>query len=226
MYNQEDEDDFIASASDEDVMTKLSFSDSQGPETVATYQDNNPNGPSTIITRTKTAVELLEEKHHALKAENLIKSNIKKQALISQESIENQEDKEEVPVTGDMKNITAAVSEIQEQREGDCHIAETENKTIPISEYKFDRYIANPASEKEYVEEKSQKLWGSALLHLRHWMNLLIALAVSLMTVNRVIIMMTWSLRQTEHLMSEAAPLLRQKLKPLISQTWLLNLNI
>ncbi len=160
LYNQEDEDDFIASASDEDVMTKSSFSDFQGPETVADYQDNNPNGPSTIITRTKTAVELLEEKHHALKAENLTKSDIKKQALISQESIENQEDKEEVPVTGDMKNITVDVSEIQEQREGDCHIVETENKMIPISEYKSDRYIAIPANEKEHIEEKESEALG------------------------------------------------------------------
>lgn len=160
LYNQEDEDDFIASASDEDVMTKSNFSDFQGPETVAAYKDNNSNGPSTIITRTKTAVELLEEKHHALKAENLTKSDIKKQALISQESIENQEDNEEVPVTGDMKNITADVPEIQEQREGACHIVETENKTIPISEYKSDRYIANPASEKEHIEEKESIALG------------------------------------------------------------------
>lgn len=159
LYNQEDEDDFIASVSDEDVMTELSFSDFQRHETVGDYQDTNPNRPSTIITKTKTAVELLEEKHYALKAENLTKSDIKKQESISQESIDNQEVKE--PVTG---NITVDVSEIQEQGESDFHIAETENKTIPISEYKSDRYIAIPASEKEHVEEKGSEASGQCVI--------------------------------------------------------------
>lgn len=165
LYNQEDEDDFIVPASNEDFTTKSSFSDFQRHETVAGYQNNNSNGPSTIISRTKTAVELLEEKHHALKAENLIKSDIKKQESTPKELIENQEDKEEDPaIGGDMINITADVSEMQEHREGDCHIVEMEHKTIPISEYKSDRYIAIPAIEKDHAEEKESETLGQCII--------------------------------------------------------------
>lgn len=165
LYNQEDEDDFIASVSNEDVILQSSLSDFQRAETVAGYQNNAPHGPSTIITRRTSAVELPEEKSHALKAGNFIKSDIQKQESISTELIDNRENEEEDPsIGGDMVNITADVLEIQEQRESDYFIVETENKTIPITEYKSDRYIAITTSEKEHEEEKESEALGQCVI--------------------------------------------------------------
>lgn len=155
LYNQADEDDFITSASDADDGQNVSYPDFQGVGTGAGYQDTDPNGPSTIITRTKTAVERLEEKHHALKAENLFKADIKKQEPVSEELIE-QEVEETVPAADEPKNISADVPEIHKLEEDEDYTAETENEMIPISEYKSNIYEPVSANEEERTEEAAE----------------------------------------------------------------------
>ena len=149
LYNQADEEDFEVSEANDTAAPEVAY-DEYIPQTDSDdYRYTSPNGPSTIITRTKTAVERLTEKQYALKAESLIQIKPEEpvesvdSADTADKVIEdiNTDDFTEEPSVNDLNLESGGAGEGQEEaisEENSSHEAECEENKLPIFEYRQD----------------------------------------------------------------------------------------
>ncbi len=157
LYNQAEEIDFEPVGEEREAIHDFSYADYRKQEIFADYQDENPNGPSTIITRTKTAVERLEEKELALKAESLIQRE-KDDFIFTESKSEDIDDSadnsgnEEFTLTenGSTEDFTPSESgstavdlSSDEPEQETAPIEEPEKNELPIIEYSNNSVVTN-----------------------------------------------------------------------------------
>ncbi|MDO4203272.1 MAG: DNA translocase FtsK 4TM domain-containing protein [Selenomonadaceae bacterium] len=138
LYNQADEDDFEVTESVKNTVNdKVSYASYETAGYLGDYQEMTPNGPATIITRTKTAVERLQEKQYALKAESLIQRDENELSVADTKAEEAKEAKVE----------DIAVDETNDGAEGDSIYP---NEALPGAEPE-ELSVTEPEPEKQEI---------------------------------------------------------------------------